>query len=534
MRRFAALAGMVVLALAMSACNGRLFASPPTPTSTATSSPTPRVETADVSAAVLQPGDVPAGLTGSVQVVTAGDPELDCQGASVGAQDGFESGAVGAYTPAQGQSLSDGTAQVLGLTLEFATVGGAQAYFSFLDACLGSLGATAAALPGQLGSEDAAISGPLGDYQGSGSIFWVNGALFGLVSDDNLTQSVNMSALYALAQVQQVRMGYGAASLTGSGTSLHGNLTVVVAVAQFSDSNLGAVNAAPISFVTSISWGDGTAAAPGLVTVDPAGGWLVSGVHTYAKSGTYTASVSITDAGGNGLAEPISTTLSVGGGGVTCAGVDANVTLVGNLTVPAGATCTLGTGSGSGPEVEGNIQSAGTLTANAATITGNLQGSGGSLTVGPQTAIQGNVQTQGTAPVSLDGATIGGNLQLQQGDGPVTLSTDSIHGNLQVQQLAASAVLDTICGSSITSNLTWQNNRSQVEIGVAAPPGGCTPNAVGGNVQIQSNQVAAPATHAATLYGNTVSGNLQCQGDVPAATSSGDIVRGKIQGECTG
>src|ERR1035441_5444869 len=188
MRRFAALAGMVVLALAMSACNGRLFASPPTPTSTATSSPTPRVETADVSAAVLQPGDVPAGLTGSVQVVTAGDPELDCQGASVGAQDGFESGAVGAYTPAQGQSLSDGTAQVLGLTLEFATVGGAQAYFSFLDACLGSLGATAAALPGQLGSEDAAISGPLGDYQGSGSIFWVNGALFGLVSDDNLTQ----------------------------------------------------------------------------------------------------------------------------------------------------------------------------------------------------------------------------------------------------------------------------------------------------------------------------------------------------------
>jgi hypothetical protein len=534
MRRTAALVGMVVLALAMSACNGRLFASHPTATSTVTSSPTPRIETADVSAAVLQPGDVPAGLTGSVQQVTASDPELDCQGASVAAEDGFQAGAVAVYTPTQGESLSDGTAQVLGVTLEFATVAGAQAYFSFLNACLGSLGTAAAALPGQVGSEDAAISGPLGEYEGSGSIFWLDGPLFGLVSEDNLTQAISMSALYPLAQAQQTLMGYGVAPLTGTGTSLHGNLTVVVAIAQFADSNLGAVNAPPASFETSIRWGDGTAAVPGLVTVGPAGGWMVSGTHTYAKSGTYTAEVSITDAGGNGLSEPISTTLTVSGGGVTCAGVDPNVTLVGNLTVPAGVTCTLGTGSGSGPEVEGNVQSDGTLIANAATITGNLQGSGGSLSVGSHTAVQGNVQTQGTAPVSIDGATIGGNLQLQAGDGPVTLSTDSIHGNLQVQQLGASDVLDTICGSSIASNLTWQNNGSQVEIGVAAPPGRCTPNTVGGNLQVQSNQVAGPATHAATLYGNTVSGNLQCQGDVPAATSSGDIVRGKIQGECTG
>lgn len=74
-------------------------------------------------------------------------------------------------------------------------------------------------------------------------------------------------------------------------------------VATFDDSNPFGTAA---DFTVTIDWGDGTSPTAG--TVLGSGGFEVSGSHTYALGGTYSATVTINDAGGS-LAVAISTAL---------------------------------------------------------------------------------------------------------------------------------------------------------------------------------------------------------------------------------
>jgi PKD repeat protein len=55
-----------------------------------------------------------------------------------------------------------------------------------------------------------------------------------------------------------------------------------------------------------ITWGDGSTSA-GTVSVNPAGGWVVSGTHAYGDNGTYAVGVTITDRAGGGAASVGST-----------------------------------------------------------------------------------------------------------------------------------------------------------------------------------------------------------------------------------
>ncbi len=86
------------------------------------------------------------------------------------------------------------------------------------------------------------------------------------------------------------------ASLTATGVDVSGTAGRPVndVVAHFSDANPGADAG---DFSARIDWGDGTSTA-GTVSA-AAGGFDVTGSHTYAAAGTFTVTTSITDVGGN-------------------------------------------------------------------------------------------------------------------------------------------------------------------------------------------------------------------------------------------
>ncbi|MGN6867322.1 MAG: choice-of-anchor Q domain-containing protein, partial [Solirubrobacteraceae bacterium] len=97
-------------------------------------------------------------------------------------------------------------------------------------------------------------------------------------------------------------------------------------VATFSDGN---PLASVADFSATINWGDGTPASSGTVAAT-AGGFVVSGTHTYATSGSYPTTISIADTGGssataNGIATagqvptPVLTSTPPSIGGTTAA-----------------------------------------------------------------------------------------------------------------------------------------------------------------------------------------------------------------------
>jgi len=65
-------------------------------------------------------------------------------------------------------------------------------------------------------------------------------------------------------------------------------------IASFSDAD---PNATTADFSANINWGDQTT-SPGAVTSDGNGGFLVSGSHVYAEEGSYSVTVTVSDAGG--------------------------------------------------------------------------------------------------------------------------------------------------------------------------------------------------------------------------------------------
>src|SRR5205823_14397087 len=68
-------------------------------------------------------------------------------------------------------------------------------------------------------------------------------------------------------------------------------------------------NGVVADYTASISWGDGHTSS-GTLTVNSSGGFDVSGTNTYARTGTYTTKVLISDAGGSNVSAR--TTATVG------------------------------------------------------------------------------------------------------------------------------------------------------------------------------------------------------------------------------
>lgn len=91
-------------------------------------------------------------------------------------------------------------------------------------------------------------------------------------------------------------------------------------VATFTDANPYATAG---DFTATITWAQGQTTA-GTVTVNPAGGFAVTGAFTYAEEGTYPISVTVTDQGG--ASAQVSSSATVADAPLTAAGVSASAT----------------------------------------------------------------------------------------------------------------------------------------------------------------------------------------------------------------
>jgi len=85
-----------------------------------------------------------------------------------------------------------------------------------------------------------------------------------------------------------------ALSATGTPASATEGATLSGQIASFADAD---PNGVATDYAATISWGDQTSSA-GTVTANGSGSFVVSGSHLYSEEGTYTATVTISDAGG--------------------------------------------------------------------------------------------------------------------------------------------------------------------------------------------------------------------------------------------
>jgi len=139
---------------------------------------------------------------------------------------------------------------------------------------------------------------------------------------------------------------------------------------------------------------------------------------------------------------------------VECRGTLGDVTVTGNLIVPDDATCTL-----DGTNVDGNItvKSRASLTSNAASVTGGIQGeSARQVVLNPGTTVGNNVSLRKGGDVTIDEASIKGDLQLEDNTGAVSLTENQIQGSIQANKNRDGGV--TISSNNIGNNLQCQDN----------------------------------------------------------------------------
>jgi MBG domain (YGX type) len=210
--------------------------------------------------------------------------------------------------------------------------------------------------------------------------------------------------------------------------------------------------------------------------------------------------------------------------GTSCNGAYTG-TFNGNITVAAGEYCEIDGGT-----VNGNLTSnGGTVVLINAKVTGNVQ-------------ISGTSSSPGARQHVVCGSTVQSNLQFQNDTNPITIGgttgsncgPNTIAGNLQLQNNSAAALI-SVGQTSVGKNLQVQNNPGTVTITsdttginlqVTNDTGGVTvsTNKVGGDLQVQND---SPSTAVAS---NTVTGKLQCSGNA-GISGSGNTAAQK-QGQC--
>ena len=113
------------------------------------------------------------------------------------------------------------------------------------------------------------------------------------------------------------------AAITATGSSVSGKegVSLLGVVATFTDANPLAIAG---NYVTSINWGDGSAASAGTVSFNSTTKkWQVTGSHTYRIGGTYTVTTSISDHGTSSA--KATSTASIAGSTLKATGVQLSI-----------------------------------------------------------------------------------------------------------------------------------------------------------------------------------------------------------------
>jgi hypothetical protein len=212
----------------------------------------------------------------------------------------------------------------------------------------------------------------------------------------------------------------------------------------------------------------------------------IHGTPSSADAGTH--QVTITATNGVGVAAQQTLTLDIikitglaPTSGKTCNG-NYNGTFNGSITVSAGQNCGFVDGGG---------------------VTGNVAMTGGNFTIAGGTVV-GNVQIQGASAFSFSPGT-------------------KITGNLAIDSVASAAVVNQVCGTTVSGNVQVLGNASQLTIGSASPDS-CPGNSIGGNLAVTNN------VQPIAVYNNSVGKNLSCSLD-HSITGAGNTAEAK-QGQC--
>jgi hypothetical protein len=192
--------------------------------------------------------------------------------------------------------------------------------------------------------------------------------------------------------------------------------------------------------------------------------------------------------------------------GTACNGAYQGGTFSGNINVAPNQVC----------EIDGGV------------VNGNVMSTGGVVILLSGTTVTGNVNISGTAtgpgatlPQQVCGATVNGNLQIQNDSSAITVGgtnckATAVGGNLQVQSDSGAV---SITSTSVDGSLMVQGNTSTVLL---------SGNTVSGNLQVQDNTDAA--TNATQVLNNQVAKNLLCSGNT-SITGQGNTAKSK-QGQC--
>jgi hypothetical protein len=155
-----------------------------------------------------------------------------------------------------------------------------------------------------------AASGPLYDYSlntymiggntigGTTTKSTFNGLLDEVTLYNQALSAADIQELYNAQRAgaaQPVPIGDAPLTATGASVTAAMGIPVTATVASFTDAN---PNATAADFSASITWGDGQSST-GTVASNGQGGFNVTGTHSYATVGSYTAGIAIADRGGS-------------------------------------------------------------------------------------------------------------------------------------------------------------------------------------------------------------------------------------------
>jgi hypothetical protein len=239
-----------------------------------------------------------------------------------------------------------------------------------------------------------------------------------------------------------------------------------------------------------------------------------------------------------------------------CSGTAENLTIRGDLAVPAGASCSL-----LGSTVTGNVEvrADATLSLDGSTVRGNLTVRSGGFVTTVGSRVGGRTNLQAALGGSFEGSELDGRVEIT--DSGFFFSDGTNHGSRVVSNRSQTVILsgrvdgdlrtnldlltdlrDTVvtgrltveaaefgsvlCRSEIDGEATLASSGDVIQVGGGTAVADCDFNVFGAGLTIRDNLAVIE------VNGNVIRGVLACTGNDPAPTGANNRVRGGATGQC--